>query len=236
MRVRSALLVVLVGLEACIHGQARDAKCEWPAKTGSAIGKSTKTNQRQLTRDALKAEDLAIRYADSRNAPHSGHFKGFPAYARTTDSCKTALFAAVAHNHGVSSQEVRSSLDRRPLPLDLAVMLSFAAFYGLVAYRVASRVCGGFPLDGGSDTVAAVTATVLASLAVSGLAVLIGEWYALTAEMAWIGNGHLSYRVDRIPWVHHRLELFLTGVLFFVVIAALRYRPSFVRSSPAPRN
>jgi len=81
-----------------------------------------------------------------------------------------------------------------------------------------------FPLDGASDTVAAVAATVLTALFVSGPAVLIGELYALAAEMTWIGNGHLSYRTDRIPWNHHRLGLFVAGVLFFLVIAALRYR------------
>jgi hypothetical protein len=136
----------------------------------------------------------------------------------------TALFAVVAHNHGVSLQEVRKSLDHRPLYLDPAVMLSFAAFFGLVAYRVAGGMRSSFPLDGGSDSGVAVAATVVTSLFVSGLAVLIGEWYSLVVEMAWIGNGHLSYRVGRIPWNHHRLGLFFTGVICVLVIAALRYR------------
>ena len=222
IRARSAFLIVCVCLEGCIHGQPRNAKCGLPPTFHP--GESAETNQRQLTRDALRAEDVAIRFADSHNAPHSGHFEGFSAYTRTTDSCKTALFTEVAHNHGVSLQEVRKSLDRRPLGLDLSVMLSFAALYSLVAYQIAGRVRKNFPLDGGSDTVAAVAATVLTALFVSGPAVLIGEWYALAAEMTWIGNGHLSYRTDRILWNHHRLELFLTGVLFFFVIAAFRYR------------
>ena len=224
MRALSALLTACVCLEGCVHGQPRAAKCEWPAETASPFARSTQTNRRHLTSEALRAEDVAIRYADSHNAPHSGHFEGFAAYTRTTDSCMTALFAVVAHNHGVSLQEVRKSLDRRPLSLDLAVMLSFAVFYGLVAYRVAGRVRSNFPLDGGSDSAAAVAVTVLTSLFVSGLAVLIGEWYSLVAEMMWIGNGHLSYRVGRIPWNHHRLGLFFTGVICFLVIAALRYR------------
>lgn len=136
----------------------------------------------------------------------------------------TALFSAVARNHGVSLDEVRKSVARRPAGLDLAVMLSFAVLYGFVAYGVTRGLCRDFPLEGGWGSAVAVVATIVTSILVSFLAMLVGEWYTLAIEMIRVGNGHLSYRVDRIPWNQHRAELFFAGVAFFWLVAGLRYR------------
>lgn len=226
MRALSVFLLVCSWFTGCGHRERLGANCEWPEGTATALDLRDQTDRRHLSNDALRAEDLAIRYADSLKAPHSGHFEGFASYRQTRDTCMTALFSAVARSHGVSTHEVRKSLARRPAGLDLAVMLSFAVFYGFVAYGVTRGVCRGFPLEGGWDSAVAVVATMVTSILVSVLGVLVGEWYALAIEMIRVGNGHLSYRVDRIPWNQHRAELFFAGVAVFWLIAGLRYRAS----------
>jgi hypothetical protein len=217
MRASSVFPLAIGCLVGCLGGCARgprpSARCEWQA-----------TTRRSLADDAFAAEDRAIRYADSLKAPHSGHFEGFAAYRQATDSCLTALLGLVARDHGVSPEAARATLARRPAGVDLAVTGSFAVLYVLLASRAARGLRRSFPLDGGVDSVAAVVATVMASVAVSFLGTLAGEWYALTVEMIRVGNGHLSNRAERIPWNHHRVALFLTGVALFWLIAAHRYR------------
>ena len=221
-----ALFVFLAGtcLAGCGRSERPAANCKWPEDTASALNLRNRADRQHLNDDALRAEDLAIRYADSVNAPHSGHFQGFAAYTRTTQTCMATLFDMVARNHRVSANAVRESLGYRRAGPDAAIMLFFAALYGLVAYALSRRVCRNFPLDGGSDVAAALVATVMTSMLVSLLAVMIGEWYAITVEMIRVGNGHLSYRTNRVPWTQHRIALFLAGSVSFWLIAGLRYR------------
>jgi hypothetical protein len=132
----------------------------------------------------------------------------------------TALFSIVARENGVSVAAVRNSLTTRPRVLDLGVLLSFAALYAFVTHYVVRRVLANFPpADGKAATIIALGVT---SILVSGLAVMLGEWYALTAEMTWIGNGHLSYRADRVPWTQHRPALLIGGVSIFCFVVAAR--------------
>jgi hypothetical protein len=137
------------------------------------------------------------------------------------------MFEAVARTHEVAPPTVRTYLARRPVAGDLVVNLSFAALFALIAYRLTDRVNRNFPLDGGRDTVVAVAAIVSTSILSSGVAVMVGEWYAISIEVFRVGNGHLSYRTQRVPWTHHRAELFLAGVVLFWLVAALHHRIGF---------
>ncbi|PYP78825.1 MAG: hypothetical protein DMD35_10045 [Gemmatimonadetes bacterium] len=197
----------------------------------SALDLRVRAARRHLRDDALRAEDIGIRYADARNAPHSGHFEGFASYDRTTDSCITAMLNVVARTHEVAADTVRASLRHRPVAGDALAMLSFAALFALVAYGVTGRVNRNFPLDGGRDSVVAVAAIILTSILVSGAAVMVGEWYAISLEVIRVGNGHLSYRTQRVPWTHHRTKLLVAGMALFWVMAALRRRIDAGRES-----
>jgi hypothetical protein len=227
LRAASLLIVVLAGCS----GRGPVARCAWPIEAQSALDTRVRMARRHLHEDAIRAEDIAIRYADGRNAPHSGHFEGFASYNRTTDSCMTAMFEAVARTHAVATDSVRTALARRPVTGDVAVTLAFAALFALVAYGLIGRVNSNFPLDGGRDSVVAIAAIVLTSVLTSGVAVLVGEWYAISIEVFRVGNGHLSYRTQRVPWTHHRAELFVAGVVLFWLVAALRHRIGFWRVS-----
>jgi hypothetical protein len=233
------LFTISLLLIACVPGCTRRAQsnstCEWPQETAISIDVSKPTQRRHLSDDAQFAEDLAIRHADSRRGQRSGHFEGWAEYRQTREKCLAALFDVIGKNHGVTEEQVRQSLLYRRTSLDLAVILSFAVFYGLAANGAARRVCRRFPTDEG--WLAAVVITVITSAVISTGGVLLGDIWSLTAENVRVGNGHLSYRVNRVPWTRRHLALFIGGVVLFWFLAALHYRAAVrVAKHPGARE
>lgn len=222
IRLIVAPVLVRLCLAGCDSRNPRNSNCEWPQETAMSLDLSESAQRRHLSDDAQFAEDLAIRYADSHGGLRSGHFVGFDEYGRIREQCMTALFEVIGKNHGVTEQQVRQSLVHRRTSLDLSVILSFAMLYGFAASGVARRVCCRFPLNEG--WIMPVLATVVTSAVVSIAGVLLGEIWSAVAEMFRVGNGHMSYRVDRIPWNQHRLGLFLGGTVLFWLIAGHHYR------------
>ena len=135
-----------------------------------------------------------------------------------------ALFDVIAANHQVTREQVRWSVLHRRMRDDLGVFLSFGALYGILAYGVARRAHRRFPLEEGRA--AALTVILVVSFLISAGGVMVGEVWAITVESLRIGTGHLSYRTSRIPWVQHKAELWVAGVLMFWSIAIYRYRIS----------
>jgi hypothetical protein len=179
-------------------------------------GLTQSTQAGHLARDAELAEDLAIRYADVRRGPHSGHFEGWSEYVGTRDQCMAGLFQAIGRDYGATPEQVREPLGYRRADLDLAIILSFVGFYAWAANDIARRVCRSY-----QETWGRVVMIVYASLIASALGTLLGEVWSLTLENIRLGNGHLSYRVERIPWSHHRLGMFVGGIVLFWFLAAL---------------
>ncbi len=132
----------------------------------------------------------------------------------------TQLFEAIGRNHGVPVETVAKSVRHRPLGVDLAVILSFVLLFACAASLAARQICR-HPLDGGWFGPLAIIGFV--SIAGSACGILLGEMWSLAIETLRIGNSHLSYRTERIPWTHHRLELFAAGVILFWVVAGYRY-------------
>lgn len=231
LRALSVGLLSCVCIVGCSRAPRPAADCTWREAGPSALALSHATHRRHLTDDALRAEDLAIRYADSVAAPHSRHFEGFATYNRTREQCMTVLFGAVARGHAVQPLEVRAALAHRPLAPDVTVLVACAIIYALVAHGVVGRVSHNFPWSGGTDSVAAVAATIGAAVVVSVLAVMVGEWLAISIEIARVGNGHLSYRTGRVPWTHHRTALFAAGTVLFLLVAMRRHLTEDGRST-----
>jgi hypothetical protein len=84
-------LPLLVCFVACTGRDRRNANCQWPQETAISLDVRNPEQQRHLSDDALLAEDLAIRYADSGKGLGSGHFAGPTVYERTRDECMAAL-------------------------------------------------------------------------------------------------------------------------------------------------
>jgi hypothetical protein len=217
---RAALLLFLaVSSSGCLRRQRLNEDCRWTHDVALPLDLRNQADQRHLDDDVERAEDLAIRYGD--RGLRAGHFPSMEEYGRARNECMATLFTVIASNHSVSAQQVHQSVGRRPEGLDLAVLLSFALLYSLVSIGLVIRIFSRFPVDA---PVPALAATVGMSAVVSGGGLMgLGLW-AGTVEMIRVGNTHMSYRVDRLPWGHHTIGLFVSGVFLFWMIAQLRYR------------
>lgn len=194
--------------------------CEWPPESVVTLDLRSPGDRVHLTEDALAAEDIAIGYADRTHGMRAKTINA-DLYVAARKRCMTELFDVIADNHNVSRQRVGESLTLRRMGSDLTVFLPIVALHALVAFAVAKRLRRRFPLEEGLFTAGAVI--LISSLLVSTLAVLAGEAWGFLAESIRIGNGHISYRAMRVPWIHHRSELFASGVLAFWLIAVFRY-------------
>jgi hypothetical protein len=209
------LLVVLSGCAGRLN-----PNCDWTNNPALPLELRKPADERHLTNDAMIAEELAIRHADTRRGHRSGHFAGMDAYVQTREQCMSKLFAVVADNHSVQPQQVRDLVGGRPAAFDVAVLLSFAILYALVSNVLGRGMVGRFPRD---EPVAALAATAITSAMVSVGGLIMFTLWAATLEMMRIGNTHMSYRVGRVPWGHHPTELFVGGVVLFWLIVLLHH-------------
>ncbi len=202
---------VLLTLAAVACGRDRiDRRCEWQSD-----------GTRSLRADAMRAEDVAVRYADVTAGRRSGRRVGPIEYTRVRDACLATVYAQVAAAHGASIDEVRAAAAERPAAFDAGVIAAFAAVYLCVAVAIAGWIRARFA---NSRAVAAVVTAVAAAATAFG-GVLAGGIWSAAAEIARIGNDHLSFRGFRIPWHHHVPALFIGGVaLFFAASAVERWQ------------
>lgn len=166
----------------------------------------TKPDDRShLARDAQQAETIAIHYADVSPARRVGPAE----YGRVRDSCMSSLFSEVAQTHSVDSGTVRAYTSLRNRDFDALVLLGFALLYagaaclvtGVVLRRRAER-----------SQLEILVSLFGASLVTALIALLIFDLWVTTAESFRLGSWHLSYRVARLPLLHHHLEAFAGAV------------------------
>ena len=197
------------------------SSCEWTEAGSGSLNLEKSADRGHLRYDALSAEDIAIRWADKYAGPRSGQFRGFPEYGRRTDECMEALFQGVASHHGVDVALVRQYRMSRDTAVDSAVILGFAFLYALAGYRLAGVIRRRFPSD---EWPAFVIATITMSVLASIVGVILGDYWSVLIENLRMGSGHLSYRIDRIPWRLHWGAAFICGLVVFWLAAAVRYR------------
>lgn len=209
----------MAGQSACIR-EPVNQDCEWPPdpRTGP-LDLSRGSDRGHLTEDLELAEDLSIRYMDA----HVGQSSGTQGEANAIYSqCATKLFITIAKAHGLTPAQLRDAIGSRPRGFDAAVMASFALLYVWAAFGVCKKIwkrCG--VKDGFSGGAAMV---IYVSLVAAVLGVLAGEQYAGAIEGLRLRNGHLSFRVDRVPWGHHQLAIFAVALLVFWIVSVFEYR------------
>jgi hypothetical protein len=211
--------VLQITLMGCIN--KTHPACEWSAPAPRRLDLTRLLDRQRLAHNGHTAEDAAIRYADS--LAHN-RFE----YTRFRTECMNVLFSKVAEVNGVTLDEAHKSLDIRPLGFDVIVELSFVAlYYWFVGRHVARRIHWLYRESFSN----ALLLIAFASIIVSALAVLIGEFWTGALETIRIGNGHISYRIERIPWQHHRLEIVILGMVLFWMVTGLEYRSDFSEGS-----
>jgi hypothetical protein len=211
------ILFVLVALfgSACV-GTGRNADCRFPDEELTRVSEG-RADQSALDRDALLAEDLAIRFADRTAGLKSKWPQGRSGYRQVRDQCMTSLFAIVADHHGVSVVEVREAASHRERSFDVATLGSFAVLFGLVASRVNRRIIQG---SLGTSALASTMALAAASVALAIVGFGAANVWLGLAETIRLGNGHVSYRAERVPLRQHPMAMFLAGLVLFWLIAA----------------
>jgi hypothetical protein len=219
-RVLAPLVLFAVALSGCVARNRVNPSCQWTNDPPSHLDVRRSGDVQHLMNDAMVAEELAIRYADATRGHRSGHFAGSDEYAAARERCLATLLAVAASTHGVDAQQVRDLIRRRPLALDVFVVLSFAMLYVLISSGVVGGILRRFPAD---EPTPVLISSVVAAIVLSVSGVLALGLWAGTIEMARIGDTHLSYRADRLPWNHHTLDLFMSGFVLFLATAAWRY-------------
>ena len=212
----SALLLLLLGLCACVRRDGRNANCEWPGENPKHP-----VDARHLSADAEFAEDLAIRYADTRYGIHSPN----PSedYGERRDECQANLFAQIAKEHGIPPQQVSGALGKNRTYIDVATYLPFALLYCIAAAALAPAIWRRYPIIE-NGLVPGVVMTAFLSVAVAAGCTLCGEQWGWVAETYRIGNKHMSYRADRLWWGNHRFALFCGAVIVFWLFGIESFR------------
>jgi hypothetical protein len=218
------LLVLLLALPlaACGRGEKRNSSCLWPhERNPHSLDTRRFVDRRHLESDALLAEDLAIRYADRVRGKRSGQFQGDAAYRAAREQCMATLFEAVSRSHHVSGEQVHHAVANRWVSFDALVLLPYAVLYAFVANGVSYRILrSAF----GASLLLTAVSFVAASVAVGIVGFGVGHLWSGIADSIRVGfTGHISYRLNRIPWRQHPREMFAACVALFWVVAAASY-------------
>lgn len=224
-------VVLLLCAAGCVRRDGRNSDCRWPAETASRPA-----DARHLSADAEFAEDLAIRYADTHYGLRTPYYVSAEAYDAARDRCMTALLEQAAKEHGIPTADVAASLGRNRAGIDIAVNLPFALLYGFLAAAVARMMWRRYPPAEHGWIPGAIMALFL-SLVFAGGCTMFGELWSWVVETYRIGNDHMSYRAQRLPWVRHRPGLFAGALFVFWVAATARARKMRTdQSMPADRS
>jgi len=195
--------------------------CTWVEDNSRQLNLENYADRSHLRDDAVIAEDVAIRWADT-------HFHLLPEWEARQNECMDALFEGVAKHHGVDVAVVRQYSVKRDVVLDSAVVLSFGALYAVVAFIFAARIRRRFPTGEPGYWVMALTMSIGISLA----GVMIGMLWSIVVDEVRLGSGHLSYRMDRILFRQHWVMLFVCGVAIFLLASLLRSRTKADEHAP----
>lgn len=136
--------------------------------------------------------------------------------------CFVKLSSIIVAEHRITPSQYNGMFGARPPGFDLAVGIAYALLYAWAASVLSAWVWRKHPPTDGA--LGGTVMIVYVSLATAALGDLLGEQWAGLWENFRLGNGHISYRLDRVPWGHHRGALFVGGLVLFWLVAALRYR------------
>jgi len=222
-----AAMMYLVFAQGCIRRAGRNTDCKWQPEIPLHAA-----TERHLSADAEFAEDLAIRYADSRHGLHSANYVSNDAYVAARDACLQSLFQKIARQHGAEVTRVSAALGHNRARVDVAVNLPFAVVYVTALIFVAGWTAKKYPARE-HRWVTTLTIALVGSVVMAVLGCLVAELYAGAAEAWRLGNGHLSYREQRVWPVAHQGVLLITEMIVFWGLF-LGFGRNRRRSTPKP--
>jgi hypothetical protein len=214
---RLLLLLATITLAGCVRpgDHPISPNCIWDEQDNRSLQLTRISDRRHLRSDAETAEDMAIRWADV-------HFHLLPEWNQKCSECMEKLFQGIAAHHGVDVALVRQYSRERDPVVDTAVIVSFGILYLLVVYIVAGRLRRRFP--SGDDNASFWIMSLVMAAGVSLVAVVAGILGSIVIEGIRLNSGHLSFRMNRIPFRHHWLILLVCGFVIFGLVALMRFR------------
>lgn len=193
--------------------------CEWPREQPVPLDLSDDDHTEHLLQDVKVAEELAVRYEDTRLARRLAR-DGQP---RTRDECDAKLFKEVAALHAVDVEDLlngRNRLNsRRP---EVVVYLPLVLLYTCVSFVAARRLTTRF--GWADEKVPALTAGALVSIGLAVALVWSGHLWGGAVEMVRMGNSHLTYRAHRLGWRELSPVVFVFGVAVFWIEMTVSWR------------
>jgi hypothetical protein len=212
---RLLLLITTITLAGCVRpGDYRiSSNCVWSEQDNHSLQLTKMSDRRHLRFDAITAEDVSIRWADV-------HVGLRPEYDQKQNECMQTLFQGVAKQHGVDIGVVHQYSKRRDLFVDGAVVFSFGILYVCAAYIFTGRIRRRFPDDDSNFWIMTLTMAVGVSL----VGVMVGNLGSIVIEGVLLNSGHLSYRMNRIPFRQNWAMLFACGFVIFMFLALMRPR------------
>jgi hypothetical protein len=210
-------LIATITLAGCVRpgDYPITSNCVWSEQDSHSLDLTKMSDRRHLRFDAITAEDVSIRWADA-------HVGLRPEYDQKQYECMQTLFQGVAKQHGIDVAVVQQYSRRRDLVVDGAVIFSFGVLYVFVAYLFAGRIRRRFPDEDSSFWI--MTLTMAAGVSLTAL--MVGMLGSIVIEGVALNSGHLSYRMNRIPFRQHWAMLFACGYAIFMLMALLRFRVS----------
>ena len=192
------LVLILLGSSGCITRPGMNRDCRWPAESPTHLDLSNTADSRHLVIDAELIEELVDR--------HRFHPGG------DQRACRARLTDAVARLHGVSAAEVGRARERvSERGLNLPVNLPVALLFLFAVLRVRRAIARRFD----DEPVPAAITLIVASVVLSGLIVMVGEFWTSILEMIRVGSQHVGGRLAQLPWRQHEREIFLIAVCVF---------------------
>lgn len=208
----------LAVLVAASTQQAPEARsCTRPPEAARQLDLGSREDRAHLAHDAQSAETIAIEYADVSPARRAGPAQ----YAGARDGCMRSLFREITAAHSVDTGTVRDYTSVRDSGYDAMVVLAFGLGFAGAAFLIAGAVLRRQARGSNGE---ALVALAIASLASALIALLLFDIWATSAESFRLGSWHLSYRVARLPTMHHHLAVFLDALGLFWLVGLGRYR------------
>ena len=179
--------------------------CSWPPEASRPLDLSHDADRRHLILDAEIVEELVDRYRFHQ--------------PNDQPACEKRLIEIVERTHSVSVSDVAHAQDRTSdRGLNLPVILPVGALFILAVLGVVSRIERRFA----GEALPTIVTLVVASVVVSVLFVLVGEFWTSVLQMIRVGSQHVGGRVARLPWKRHEPQIFVIGVVAFWVVFSLR--------------
>jgi hypothetical protein len=217
-------LLACFALAGCVRREGRNSDCIWPVEPhAQKLTPGQRGYDKHLTGDAEFAEELAIEYMDGQHWRRSGVFPPQASAGDAWKGCLGVLFTEMAKSHGIPTKEAIKFFGHRSMATDVAVNLCYLLLYGFLAALVAGRLRSRYPIEDGWTP--AIVMVTLCSLAFGVAGEMLGQLWSGVVEGIRVGNGHLSYRVDRVPWGRHARAGFILCVIMFLSATAARYWP-----------